>query len=346
MLQFVTRAFVFAFALLQILRPIPLFSAQIGPSRNSLCDFAFNGEIVSGDLDRLKQASPQPNQRLCLNSPGGDYDEALRIIKSFRDTFSLGTVVDKGAECDSACAFIFMFGTLNEGDGMVSRSRKLHTLGKLGFHSPRINPAGEIYSDVELAKQYRNGIMAITNILEADWNNMFPKSLLIEALRIDSPSKFFYVDTVGKVAAADIELMGFHPPSQLTQQMLERACLAKTSQEDSQSWSRWEGFPKGSSGGREAITSPSTQPISFLNHRYRAVFNGFGAENDGICVVDVYDAGSKGLHISVNFGHDLRDPNIPKIDQLEKDVNTGNPNGPDPLWLAYGPQAKLSDLAK
>jgi hypothetical protein len=332
----------------------PLLAAQIGKSNSPLCEFALEGKIEKGDVDRIKQfrqltpalkfKKGNDSHHICLHSEGGDYEEALRVIKyNTREYGRLSTVIDKGADCFSACAFIFMFGNYSEGNAPGYIARKLHPLGRLGFHSPSIEPGGNNYEREVVAREYRNGIRAIANLLEYDLEDRFPKNLLIEALKIGDAGKFFYVDTVAKVSSSEVELVGFRPPAQLNAQMLELACFSKTYRREFQTMSRWDLI--GDQDVRVEVSKAPPRTISFVNRRHRAIFRNFGQEQSGYCVVDAYDSGSKGLFIHVAFTEHINDPRVPKPDHLEAMVKQGGRAG-DPIWYAFGPTKRLADIAQ
>jgi hypothetical protein len=268
-----------------------------------------------------------------------------------------------------------MFGNHTEGDAGDAPTRELHPLGTLGFHSPSITPAGDRYPPEVLAREYRNGIRAIGQLLERDNRgpgfDWFPKRLLIEALKIAGSDSFYFVDILGKVIEAEIDLFNYRTPTGLTGQMLESACLAKT-------WTRAEARmvrpvvitdevaqrlranPHDDTPLIELqnkITSTSTRPISFSNGQHRSVFRNFGPEGGFICVVDVYKTDD--LHfIMITFGDSLNDSTIPKSDALAKQVKNSKivatqlkrkllpDDAGEPLWYIYGPLTKLRDITK
>lgn len=76
---------------------------------------------------------------LCLDSGGGDLDEAMKIAALFKGWMM---VVEDGAECISACSVIFMSAAARDrvsGYSDKSPGRFLHYNGLLGFHSPSLN---------------------------------------------------------------------------------------------------------------------------------------------------------------------------------------------------------------
>ena len=82
-----------------------------------------DGEITPRSaLDFRRVLEAAPNARaLALNSPGGDTTAALLVADDVHAQ-SMRTLIPKGAECHSACAYIFLAGT--------ERS----ALGELGVH--------------------------------------------------------------------------------------------------------------------------------------------------------------------------------------------------------------------
>src|ERR1700731_1120361 len=77
------------------------------------CELRLPGPIEPGDLGRLKAALPadfdpvmKAGPTICLNSPGGDFIEGLRIAEYVSNGIS--TEIEKGAECKSACGWIFL----------------------------------------------------------------------------------------------------------------------------------------------------------------------------------------------------------------------------------------------
>jgi hypothetical protein len=80
------------------------------------CDLVIEGPIDEGDAEKLEAQFLQIRGNwnsftffLCLRSPGGNMAEALKIAAFVRATQrpSIGTVVEDGQTCASACALIF-----------------------------------------------------------------------------------------------------------------------------------------------------------------------------------------------------------------------------------------------
>lgn len=121
--------FSFIFALL----PFALF-AQSGSQRFSFVHgtgeregiLFFEGEIVSGQtVSSFRRAVRQGDVSfLVLSSPGGDLIEGILFAETVRD-LGLNTVVPDGADCASACSFVFFAG--------IERS----LYGRVGVHQFR-----------------------------------------------------------------------------------------------------------------------------------------------------------------------------------------------------------------
>lgn len=324
------------------------------------CDLLITGEIAQGDTERLRKAYEKSlsdkarefvlkvmgetgrDLSLCLNSPGGSYDEAIRLIRWLVEMKGVNTVVDRNAQCYSACALVFMFGGHNDGDGLESPSRRMHVTAKIGFHSPYINPAADAQQVEISARAYRAGIQAIGRLLEVDTDNRFPRTLLIEALK-RAPGELLFVDTVANAAAWEIDVFGVKPPLPLMRPMLEAACLNRArSDKDDRKWTgRWFGAYGSPTGQHEKLTAPN-KPVPWQNKHYRETFGGFGGEATYICVVDVYDT-ARGLRLDVHFGVSVRDKEIPRPTSL-KDIEKSGFSGNTPFFYLYDYRRRIDSL--
>ncbi|SHJ03942.1 hypothetical protein SAMN05444000_104232 [Shimia gijangensis] len=77
------------------------------------CFGTLRGVLERGDADRIKPVLEDRRvangKRLCLDSPGGSLVEGVRLAELLIET-RRGTAIDKGAQCESACALAFMGG--------------------------------------------------------------------------------------------------------------------------------------------------------------------------------------------------------------------------------------------
>src|ERR1700730_2204704 len=110
------------------------------------CSVSLTGIIETGDADKLESKlkildhqlsssgiSPLPGGRkLCLDSQGGSFREALKIASKVIDE-SITTVVPADTLCLSSCAVVFMAGGYLGGENSYFSNRFLHVNGGLTF---------------------------------------------------------------------------------------------------------------------------------------------------------------------------------------------------------------------
>lgn len=81
----------------------------------SPCEIRISNAITEGDLATLKSKLPKDFEvgkagpTVCLNSPGGDFVEGLKIAHYVAEGYA--TRLEQNATCASACSWIFMAGT-------------------------------------------------------------------------------------------------------------------------------------------------------------------------------------------------------------------------------------------
>ncbi len=164
------------------------------------------GEIVPGDAEKLlavvKEIDLDPfgNTILSMNSPGGNFEEAL-LIGDILTGQGIGTLVGDGDVCLSACAFAFLGGSR-----MVIRNvlwepwRHLHFGGTLGFHSPSLPGAvptelleGEtgFATFAQIAAPTRQNIQALQQ-RAGRWE--VSSNLLFDILGIAAADEFLFIE--------------------------------------------------------------------------------------------------------------------------------------------------------
>ncbi len=105
---------------------------------------SLSGDIVSGDANSLldaienAEAAGVTNLKLSLNSGGGNFQEGLKMSKRLGG-HSVGTIVKAGNVCQSACALVFLGGSLNSGEAESDADRTLEVGAQLGFHAPYVD---------------------------------------------------------------------------------------------------------------------------------------------------------------------------------------------------------------
>ena len=344
--------------------PFPVLLAQgaeIGPAASPLCQLKLEGLIEAGDgeklsaaLDAVPSENGAANVSVCLNSPGGNYDEALNLITIVLKRTNVATVIDRGAQCYSACAFLFLAGNAQKSeDGEPGPDRTLDVHGTLGFHAPYLKGgAGADVAEVT-TENFRRGVYAIAKLLEIDRRELFPRGLLAKALQV-GPNYLLYVDTIEKAGVWSIKLKGYRPPAALTARMLDQACRNKD---------LWTNFshtvlarpaddPEELHGYRQSDFPEirgSSEPIRLTQGRYRVTLDMFCYEASNACVVDVFSDARKQLFLSLSMVPG--DQRGPSPDQFAEQV-TGSLNYPPtlevistPLWYVFSPDTTLKSIA-
>ncbi|WP_141135828.1 hypothetical protein [Antarctobacter heliothermus] len=164
---------------------------------------------------------------VCLNSPGGSLIEATKIAE-FIESRYLGTVIEDGDSCLSACSLIFMLGTKKLGsvgsDEWSRRlemglSRRMHVNGTLGFHRPaptldtsRSYSAKDMSAAFDVAVNAALEFMRLANSYKPSDGTGAMKPDLIEKLLQHKGQDFYYIDTVDKAGRWDIEIFGYPEP--------------------------------------------------------------------------------------------------------------------------------------
>ncbi len=335
-------------------------SAEVGPGASPGCQLKLEGPIEAGDSEKLSVAFDKfrteesifsSNVSLCLNSLGGNYDEALKLITIVLKRMNVTTVVDKGAECYSACAFLFLAGNAQRSeDGELAPDRTLDVRATLGFHAPYLE------SDTTEATMlnFRRGVNAIAKLLEIDRRELFPRGLLAKALQVE-PHSLLYVDTIEKAGVWSVNLKGYKPPTALTARMLDQACRNKD---------MWTNFshtvlgrladdPETLHGLRQSDFPEirgSDEPINLSQGRYRQALDMFGYEATKMCIVDVFSGEKNGLFLSLTMVP--TEEEAPKPELLGAQIMASQDNRQTldvlttPLWYVFSPDTTLMSLGR
>ncbi|WP_146757597.1 hypothetical protein [Cereibacter johrii] len=170
---------------------------------------------------------------ICLDSPGGSFSEALKVISVIQEN-SLATIIGPDAKCLSACAFLFMAGTQNAfmSDGGASApERIMHPTAVLGFHAPYPDEAfnsNEVIPQIVAIGYFNTALRNIKRLIEAygiDSHRRqmrLPQTLILETLST-GPRDFYLIDTTGKAGRYDIRLFG-SPRIEMTAIAAARLC--------------------------------------------------------------------------------------------------------------------------
>ncbi len=184
------------------------------------CNVRLKGEIKKGDLSKIRKAFRQVKHGnlvapafLCLDSPGGSYQEGLNIAKFLLGDSGNGisTVIERGAKCLSSCALIFMAGNNAETKYAFLPGRWLHVRGQLGFHAPYIKKSGLPtldYSREDVLKFFRSAQKGIQHLIKVfsvrahyggddRWvGRPWVRPSLFHELLAMGPDEIFFIDTI------------------------------------------------------------------------------------------------------------------------------------------------------
>lgn len=185
-------------------------SATFTPIDDDLyhCKFLMEGTIEKGDAEKLRRVIdtqkikmyPTPNNgypdRLCLNSPGGNLLEAIKMAQMFARKG--GTAVRANERCESSCAILFMSGSFIGEDGIFQGvDRIIHPTAKLGFHSPSLEIPEGNYEKAAVDKAYKIALAGAARINGISNSIDIPVTLVTELLNTPSDG-MLYVDKVWK----------------------------------------------------------------------------------------------------------------------------------------------------
>jgi hypothetical protein len=352
-------------ALVLLVPASPSFGAEIGPGNEAVCELKLEGPIEAGDSEKLTTALQDlgasggfdsRSVRVCLNSLGGNYDEALKLMTALLTLTNVATVVDAGAECYSACAFVFLAGNAQASeDGELTSNRTLDVRGTLGFHAPYLQSGTGTDVNAATIENFRRGVSAIAKMLEIDRRGLIPRGLLAKALQVGA-SELLYVDTIEKVGVWSIKLKGYKPPAALTSRMLDQACRNKD---------MWTNFshtilgrpaddPETLHGLRQSDFPEirgTDEPIQLAQGNYHQVLDLFGYEATNVCVVNVFAKGANELFLSLSMvPADQPTPSdpVPFSEQVMARLN--DPQSLEavstPLWYVYSPDTALMNLGR
>lgn len=218
----------------------PAHAAEISAPNSQYCKVKLDGAISPGDTDKLKKYATDnkiidPEQyeigyALCLNSPGGSLNEALKLAKYFQEEV-VTTVIDQNDACLSACSIAFMFGTEAAGDYIGSK-RAMHYTARLGFHRPSLSiPDRQDYTDEQIDRALKVVLDSVVNLL-VEANKVFfghsqpiMTSDLIEKMFDHEGDDFYEITTVDQVGRWNIDVLGWRPPERMELHHAHNACM-------------------------------------------------------------------------------------------------------------------------
>lgn len=215
-------------------------AAEITRSSDPLCLIKLDGEIVKGDLNRLREVADAflpgfdgettHQNTMCLNSPGGNLAEGTALAEEIYKR-GISTILLDGDSCYSACAIMFMMG-IAQGGEMGWPVRKMHKNAKLGFHRPFLHiDSDEKISVRALSLGYDEAQNALLRIFNLANNPTGPfttdpmmKPDLVQAMIAHIGNDFFMIDDINKAGRLDIEVFGYEEPNKIDARSALAAC--------------------------------------------------------------------------------------------------------------------------
>lgn len=296
-----------------------LSAAEIIKSNVVHCDLKLQGAIESGDFERPRDQLDKA-ERLCLNSPGGSYFDGIKLFQHIAES-KIKTAVEASDSCLSACAIAFMGGADGAyGDRFPART--IYAGGVLGFHSPFLvgSVSSKLPSEVNnLAFGIEVGVRVVAALLRADKFNLLPKRLLAEMLETPS-SSIYAIDTLAKIALADVALAGIAAPAKITKSMLYRACV------NSDPWQSDAEAPKPDEVKQNQVA------VLDRSNRYRIIFQGFELQGMSSCAVEVVkNESDTEIFIKIEYG------DLSRVAMTESDKK--------PSWLLFPRDTKILHLS-
>lgn len=219
------------------------FGGDLAAGDGTTCRLTFTGEITTGDAEALARVVPVVNPAtaqstydnwLCLDSPGGSLAEALRMGQVLR-AGGMGTRVLANRQCLSACAILFMSGSVFDPDvGFNSQIelsnfypyRMMHVTATLGFHRPSIRlDTDQLFDAEQVERSFDVSTEASLELVRLVGQGILATDL-VEEMFSHRGEDFFYIDTVGKSLRWNIFADGEVLPRLIDSRAAFDACTA------------------------------------------------------------------------------------------------------------------------
>lgn len=323
-------------------------AAEITPYENKVfdCVVKLSGVIEAGDAEKLAtvvnaMASSEPGapisaldhslykrsklkvffnskRRICLDSPGGNLAEGIRLADMIYE--ALGTAIEPGAQCLSACSVAFMAGSeYTESDAGVIASRVMDATAKLGFHAPDLTVPEGNYNNATVQQAFYVAVNSVGEILQRSGELKFPYTLVGEMLRT-RPDQFFYIDTVNKAARWHISVANTVGPPAITPDAISNAC---------NNWYRFHADQVATNGLGDGSGTEKWGWMDEFKPKtgdFKFDVAGFGQEGETICHVSGSHSADGSLTGLIRIGED----------EIGTDLTQ---------WVVYDQATRLEDLA-
>lgn len=187
---------------------------------------AVEGVVEVGDLEKLKGfigtrkdgRTPLRCEIVYLKSDGGNFSEAVKIMDYFFSSM-IATSVEDGASCYSACAIIWLGGSVPDGHNLDNPHafRRLNPKATLGFHAPYILLSDGKYSNYDVMLNGTLSFQIAQDLLIRFQDHRIPMWFAAKLLHPD-PQNFYVINTI-----EDANLIGAVIPQQGEAKNLESA---------------------------------------------------------------------------------------------------------------------------
>lgn len=206
------------------------------------CNASASGPIAPGDSARIEQLLPGDAEgaeyldaapRLCFDSTGGDYVEAIAIAEYLR-LKGISSHVAEGASCIGPCALAFLGGTRASLDTGVVRTldRSIHAAAELGFDAPGLDLPddlpddlpGDVLTEDAVQTAFREAQRATAAIFGSLAILSISRDFALEIFAMPE-GQHLPVDTVARTIDAGIRVEGVRPlPDEMSQDQLREIC--------------------------------------------------------------------------------------------------------------------------
>ncbi len=350
-----------------VLFPSHSTAAGVLAVSNDKCQILVSGDIEQGDYDNIVTLAKNTRARtICLNSGGGSWIEGVKIAEFVMDRF-IGTYVDRGNECYSVCAIIFLAGARKSrrvqqftvAAGIFDKgfyrlpNRTMHVQAKVGFHAPYLTLRQKQYSasDIETARLAALqafakflGMMARKKSVENDARYL-AKRFISRALR-KNPDELLMIDSIDMAGRLHVDLVGYKRPTRITERDLFWAATKALVWREDKSFQEF--IDKNKKGGYTRGTIYEC-PSSF-EHDWpfkRAFFSCWiCGEGDWDTFIEVYESksSSSALYIGIYSFFDER--NKWKLSGISKALLVkGQGHLLSPIWYIYPHDTPLNELS-
>jgi len=227
---------------------LPFAAPRDSDPRSAECRIVMTGQIEGGDLAKLQQITGMPwdgegdappethaleDAVLCLDSPGGSIETALKMARHLLDSRSgITTKILRDDRCASACSVVFMGGsTFFEGESYETiLTRELRAGGKLGVHAPSLQLSdGGSYSGAQVSKSFNLALMAarqafdFSNQTDSAGTSIIPPYVFARFLETP-PEDMYYFDTVGDALQGGFDVSGYEATVRLDDTLARTIC--------------------------------------------------------------------------------------------------------------------------